>query len=122
MTEAKDAGAITGYHAHVYYDEASRERASWLREQVALRFTVVLGRWREEPVGPHPLPMDQMAFARALFPDFVPWLQSVRGPLSILVHMETGVSDLMDHSVGALWLGKSLALKFDFFDKEGKSA
>ena len=82
----------------------------------------VMGRWREKPVGPHPLPMYQIGFERALFPDFVPWLQSVRGPLSILVHTRTRVSDLTDHSAGALWLGKSLDLKLDFFDRDGKSA
>ena len=114
---------IQGYHAHVYYaDQAEREIAAAIREAAEESFDLVMGRWREEPVGPHPLPMYQMAFDRAVFPEFMPWLQSVHGPLTILVHTSTGVSDLMDHSAGAMWIGKSLELKLDFFDRDGKSA
>lgn len=114
---------IDGYHAHVYYANAGeREIAAAIREAAEASFDLVMGRWRDEPVGPHPLPMYQMAFERALFPDFMPWLQSVHGPLSILVHTRTGVSDLMDHSAGAMWIGRSLELKLDFFDRDGKSA
>jgi len=114
---------IKGFHAHVYYASADeREIAASIREAAEASFEVVMGRWREKPVGPHPLPMYQIGFERSLFPDFVPWLQSVRGPLSILVHTRTGVSDLTDHSAGALWLGTSLDLRLDFFDRDGKSA
>ena len=45
---------VTGYHAHVYYDEASRADAAVVREALDALFTVRLGRWRDEPVGPHP--------------------------------------------------------------------
>lgn len=114
---------IEGYHAHVYFsDPAERTIAAAIREAAPASFDLVMGRWREAPVGPHPLSMYQMAFERTLFSDFVPWLQSVRGPLSILVHTRTGVDDLMDHSAGAMWLGNSLDLKLDFFDRNGKSA
>ena len=112
MTEAQDAADITGYHAHVYFDEASRERASWLRDQVALRFTVVLGRWREEPVGPHPRPMYQIAFKTAEFEKLVPWLMLNRRDLVIFVHPETG-DDVADHDVYPLWLGEKLDLDID---------
>lgn len=118
-----DPACIEGYHAHVYYrDPAERNVAAAIREAAEARFELVMGRWRDEPVGPHPVPMYQMAFAVDLFPRFVPWLQSVRGPLTILVHTRTGLSDLMDHSVGAMWLGPSLELKLEFFDRDGKSA
>lgn len=118
-----DPELIQGYHAHVYYgDAAEREVAAMIRAAAQASFELVMGRWREEPVGPHPLPMYQMAFDRESFQSFVPWLQSVRGPLTILVHTRTGVSDLMDHTVGAMWLGRSLDLKLDFFDRDGKSA
>ena len=42
--DAQDAAAITGYHAHIYYDESSREAAARLREEIDRRFEVVLGR------------------------------------------------------------------------------
>ncbi len=123
LIQTFDPALIEGYHAHVYYaGPADREIAAAIREAAETSFEVVMGRWRDEPVGPHPLPMYQIAFDRALFPDFIPWLQSVHGPLSILVHTRTGVSDLMDHSDGAMWIGRSLELKLDFFDRDGKSA
>lgn len=123
LVQEFDPARIEGYHAHVYYrDAAERAHAAAIREAAENRFDLVMGRWRDEPVGPHPVAMYQMAFAVALFPQFVPWLQSVRGPLSILVHTRTGLSDLLDHSVGAMWLGPSLELKLDFFDRDGKSA
>ena len=107
-----DAAAITGYHAHIYYDEGSRERAEWLREQLGRRFEVVLGRWREEPVGPHPQAMYQVAFAVAEFARIVPWLMVNRQGLVILVHPETGDA-VADHDVHPLWLGEKLDLDID---------
>jgi len=118
-----DPARIEGYHAHVYYrDPDERAIAGAIREAAIELFELEMGRWRDEPVGPHPVPMYQIGFAVDLFSSFVPWLQSVRGPLSILVHTRTGLSDLMDHSVGAMWLGPSLELKLEFFDRDGKSA
>ena len=123
MAQSFRPDLIEGYHAHVYFaNAAERAIAAAIREAAPVSFDLVMGRWREEPVGPHPLPMYQMAFERDLFSDFVPWLQSVRGSLSILVHTRTGVNDLMDHSVGAMWLGSSLDLRLDFFDQEGHTA
>jgi len=114
---------IKGYRAHVYYrDDSEREHAAAIREAVPALFEVVMGRWRDKPVGPHPLPMYQMAFEVSDFPKFVPWLQSVRGSLSILVHASTDINDVIDHSAGALWLGRSLELNIDFFDGGADSA
>ncbi len=123
LVQTFNPAAIEGYHAHVYYaNPGERTVAADIRAAAPALFELDMGRWRDEPVGPHPLPMYQMAFDKSLFATFVPWLQSVRGPLSILVHTRTGLSDLMDHSVGAMWLGPSLELKLDFFDRDGKSA
>jgi len=110
---SRDSTEISGYHAHVYYDAASRERAAWLREQLDARFEVVLGRWRDEPVGPHPQSMYQVAFAASEFERIVPWLMLNRQGLVILVHPETG-DDYADHGEHALWLGEKLALDLEF--------
>jgi DOPA 4,5-dioxygenase len=112
LTLTDPATAITGYHAHVYYDEASRAAAAALRDALAARFQVVLGRWRDEPVGPHPEAMYQVAFPIEEFPRFVPWLMLNRGDLVILVHPLTG-DDYVDHAHHALWLGAKLPLKLE---------
>ena len=80
-----------------------------LRDQVAARFDVVLGRWRDEPVGPHPQPMYQIAFAVPLLATLLPWLMLNRADLAVLVHPETG-RPRADHLRHALWLGQVLPL------------
>ena len=109
------AARVTGYHAHVYYDDATRPAAAELRAGIERRFEVRMGRWRDAPVGPHPVPSYQVAFAPELFADIVPWLALNRGGLAILVHPETG-DDRADHSDFAMWLGTALTLDLDRFD------
>jgi len=89
-----------------------RRIAERLREAIGNRFDVVLGRWRDEPVGPHPVPMYQAAFAAEEFPRIVPWLMLNRGGLSVLVHPETEDA-YDDHTIHALWLGAPLPLRVE---------
>ncbi len=107
---ARPIAEITSYHAHVYFsDSAGREHAAWLRERVAERFVVQLGRWHDRNVGPHTSPMYQIAFTSDLFPLLVPWLMLNRRGLSVLVHPNTD-NPHDDHLVHALWLGQALAI------------
>jgi aromatic ring-cleaving dioxygenase len=108
------------YHAHVYYDAATRPAAAQIREALGAAFSVVLGRWHDEPVGPHPQGMYQVAFEAAEFPRVVPWLMAHHAGLSVLIHPNSG-DDLGDHSERALWLGRQLALRLDFFRAPGGS-
>jgi len=108
-TGATETGAITDYHAHVYYDAASKATAAALRDAIAARFSVKLGRWHDDPVGPHPTGSYQIAFGPELFATLVPWLMLNRAGLTVLVHPNTG-EDLADHRDRALWLGESRAL------------
>ncbi len=112
MAQCSDTAEIRGYHAHVYYDAASRDAAARLRDALARDFSVELGRWRDEPVGPHPQSMYQVKFAPAEFARIVPWLMLNRGTLTILVHPETG-DDYRDHAMHALWLGEKLNLRLE---------
>ena len=108
-----DGPAIVSWHAHVYFDPArSRPEAERVREGVARRFKVQLGRWHEVPVGPHTAAMYQIAFEPAVFPGLVPWLALHREGLSVLVHPNT-LAPRADHLVHALWLGAPLALRGD---------
>lgn len=102
--------SITGWHAHVYFDAATRDAAARLRDGIAAAFPdAVLGRWHEVPVGPHPQAMYQVAFAPDLFPALVPFLALNRDGLAVLVHPETG-RQKADHLHHAMWMGAVLAL------------
>jgi aromatic ring-cleaving dioxygenase len=123
MTHSSDSGtdaalqspeAIKGYHAHVYYGPASsRERAALLRERVATIFPDArLGRWHDQPVGPHPQAMFQIAFGADRLSAILPWLMLNRSDLTILLHPDTGDA-YADHARHALWLGAILPLRLD---------
>jgi DOPA 4,5-dioxygenase len=104
---------IKGYHAHVYYDAASKPAAAALRAAIeAEGFAVELGRWHDGPVGPHPRGSYQVAFAPDQFATVVPWLALNRGGLDVFVHPDTGHA-LADHSDHVIWLGQSYGLNLD---------
>ncbi len=103
---------IASYHAHIYYSPATRPIAEGLREQIAARFSVQLGRWHDRPVGPHATSMYQVAFAAELFPTLVPWLMMHRQGLTVLVHPNSG-EPYNDHLHNALWLGAVLPITAD---------
>jgi len=103
---------IKNFHAHVYYDADTRETASRVRDGLAAQFEVELGRWREEPVGPHPQSMYQVKFAPGEFGKIVPWLMLHHESLDVLIHPSTD-DDVSDHTDRALWLGKKLDLNIE---------
>src|SRR6516164_1791405 len=106
-----DPADITSWHAHIYFDAATRDAAWTLREAIEARFgeIVQIGRFHEKPVGPHPMWSYQLAFAPAEFSHVVGWLALNHGALDVFVHPNTG-DELRDHRDCALWLGKSHAL------------
>jgi len=121
MPNMIDPAAITGYHAHIYYDEDSRKRAARIREFIEGNFQVVMGRWRDMPVGPHPQAMYQVAFGTEEFPRIVPWLMLNRDGLTVLVHPETGDA-YTDHAVNPLWLGEKLRLNVEMLRSLSKAS
>lgn len=96
---------ITGYHAHVYFDESTVEQARTLCENARDRFDLRMGRVHEKPVGPHPCWSCQLAFAPAEFGNIIPWLAQNREGLIVFVHPETG-DEVRDHTEHALWMGE----------------
>jgi len=112
-TPPRETAIIESYHAHVYYDEASRSTAEWLREELGARFEVELGRWHDKLVGPHPRSMYQVAFDATEFARIVPWLMINRRGLIVLVHPNTGDA-VEDHETNPLWLGEKLELDIEF--------
>ena len=103
---------VHGYHAHVYYDAASRPVAARLREQLVAGFPVELGRFSDDPVGPHPVSQFQVIFKTDAFQSVVPWLMFNREGLDILVHPLTN-DEYEDHTSQALWLGTPVKLKLE---------
>lgn len=108
---ARPLSDILDYHAHVYYgDDTSKGAAEKLRAGiVAEGFDVALGRWHDDPVGPHPVGSYQIAFAASDFATLVPWLALNHGQNAVLIHPNTD-DPIADHSDHALWLGKQLEL------------
>ena len=106
-----DVSRITSWHAHVYFDAASRDEAWKFREVVTAQFgdTMEMGRFHERPVGPHPQWSYQIAFAPAHFSGVVSWLALNHGMLDVFVHPNTG-DELRDHRNCAIWLGQSYQL------------
>jgi DOPA 4,5-dioxygenase len=98
--------AISGYHAHVYFDAATRERAEHLCEAAGREFSLTVGRMHDKPVGPHPRGSCQLAFDKDEFAKVMPWLIENRRGLTVFAHALTGDA-LKDHTDHVLWLGPS---------------
>lgn len=80
MVTSEPDRAITGYHAHVYYDQASKPQAAALRAAIEARFEVQMGRWHDARIGPHPSGSYQIAFAPDRFAELIPgWRSIARG-------------------------------------------
>jgi aromatic ring-cleaving dioxygenase len=103
--------SILSWHAHVYFDAATRDRAWTLREAIAIELAecMQLGRFHEKPVGPHPMWSYQLAIEPSEFPHVLAWLTLNHGELDVFVHPNTG-DELADHRDCALWLGRSYTL------------
>lgn len=102
------------YHAHVYYEKEELAFATALCEKAGERFNLEIGRIHQKLVGPHPRWSCQILFDSKDFDALIPWLESNREGLSILVHGQTG-DDLLDHTENAYWLGDSIELKLSIF-------
>ena len=111
MTELK------GYHAHVYFDAATRPLAERLRDAIARQFAVESGAFADEPRGPHPVPQFNVIFEEPEFARVVPWLMLNREGLNVLVHPLSG-DNYDDHTRYAMWLGTPVPLRLERLSKK----
>ncbi|KAF2445737.1 hypothetical protein P171DRAFT_431136 [Karstenula rhodostoma CBS 690.94] len=103
-----------GFDIHIYFlqtDAAETKFANELWERIRREFPELrIYRLWEKPIGPHCLCMFEVnLFTPEQFGAFIPWLVINRGPLSALIHPNTG-DDLRDHTQRATWMGQPLPL------------
>jgi DOPA 4,5-dioxygenase len=103
---------IKDWHAHVYFDPASRDAAWALRERIEKTFDIDMGRFHEKPVGPHPRFSYQVHLRNDQLASLISWLTLNRGDLTVFVHPNTGEA-LEDHRDRAVWLGQQVPLNLD---------
>ncbi|GAB7324649.1 hypothetical protein MBLNU13_g08528t1 [Cladosporium sp. NU13] len=103
-----------GFDVHIYFQQTSTTQTQYAkelherirREFPELRIYPVF----ERPIGPHPIGMFEVnVFSPEQFGAFVSWLVVWRGPLSALIHPNTG-DDVRDHSQRATWMGQPFPL------------
>ncbi|MET0338058.1 MAG: DOPA 4,5-dioxygenase family protein [Caulobacter sp.] len=97
---------IESYHAHIYFDEDTYQKAALIRRWAAERFEVELGDWNLEPRGPHVTPSFYFGFTNEQLATIVPWLQLNSLGLTILLHPNTD-DPRADHLYYALWVNRA---------------
>ena len=104
------------YHAHIYWANP-KEKEKALSFRLALHDNGCgLGRIKDKPVGPHPLPMYQVMY-EAYNKEFVEkYLRKYNSKISILLHEDIGTDHKRDHTDGARWIGKELKLNLESFN------
>ena len=105
---------IKDWHAHVYFDAATRDAAWALRERIEKTLEIQMGRFHEKPVGPHPMFSYQVTVRNDQFTQVMSWLALNHGELIVFVHPNPG-NDLEDHRDRAIWIGRSVPLNLDMF-------
>ena len=109
-------GLSEDFHFHVYFDEATRQSAVAIREQLKREatFHFQLPPVRERPMGPHRWPIWSLWVDRANFTPAVEWMMRHHQQHSVLVH--PNIDDgLVDHTLHAMWLGELRPLNVDVF-------
>ncbi|RLV94533.1 hypothetical protein JA1_001747 [Spathaspora sp. JA1] len=126
-SESNFYGGIVSYDIHTYWNNnvpAERQAAYDLREKVLKDFAkeiangdIRVHQFWEKPIGPHPVNMWELDFkSPAIFSVIVPFFQLHHGSLSVLIHPRSDKSELIDHTVHALWLGHKVRLATTFLE------
>lgn len=102
------------YHAHIYFNDKTKELAKKLCTISADTFSLNVGRFHEKQVGPHPCWSCQITFTAKDFDCYITWLDVNKEDLTIFIHPVTDDA-LNDHTVFAYWLGQEVELKLDIF-------
>jgi len=114
-------GTRGGFDIHIYFLQTSEDEkkfATELHERVRREFPELRTySVFDRPVGPHPIGMFEVnLFNPQQFGAFIPWLVINRGPLSALIHPNTGDA-VRDHSQRATWMGQPIPLHLETLRK-----
>lgn len=110
---SKPISSISDYHAHIYYNETSKQAAEALRAELEPLFpNAVFGRWHDRPVGPHPDWSFQIAFNKEDFQPLLSYVALNRGDLVVFIHPNTDDA-MADHRDHAIWMGAVRPLSLD---------
>ncbi|KAI5776299.1 DOPA-like domain-containing protein [Geopyxis carbonaria] len=118
-------GIRGGFDIHIYYyqnNPAQSKFAQELWQRIRYEFPELrIYKLWDRPIGPHTLAMFEVnVFTPLQFGAFVSWLVVNRGPLSALVHPNTG-DDVRDHSQRATWLGREVPVDLSLLIEMSKS-
>lgn len=116
MKEDSETPVIDSWHAHIYFDEASADRATEICDRAGEALPVQRGRIHHRPVGPHPCFSCQLAFGPEHLRTVVDWLTLNRDGLTVFLHPNTG-DELSDHRDRAIWFGRSMTLDLGVFSR-----
>ena len=120
----RDRVEISGYHATFI---TIRRRANALRgcaKALGRAFNVLLGRWHDKAVGPHPQAMYQVAFLPDEFGATSPGSCSTAKDWHVLVHPETGddVTDIPSMRCGSETSSCSTSKRWAWLDGDQSTA
>jgi len=106
------------YHAHIYYSDEERPRATALHWDFTAGEPSVLfvGRMTDKGVGPHPIPQFEIHFRQPALASVVSAIEA--SGLRALVHPLTD-DDLADHTTLGRWIGQPLELDLTVLDPPG---
>lgn len=102
------------YHAHIYFDNASRTTAERVRNNIIQDIPQLTYRGQLIPisVGPHPKPMFELHIPGDCINFAMASIDALREGLSVLIHPVQD-NEYVAHTIQARWLGEVLPLKLD---------
>ncbi|MBL8554156.1 MAG: hypothetical protein JNL41_07750 [Phenylobacterium sp.] len=118
-----DAGDAP-YHAHIYHEAGQRAASDALHAELTVLKAArpdlrMVGKLREGPVGPHPLPQFEVHFLKRALPEMTALIAA--SGLRALIHPLTD-DDLADHTALGTWLGGGpLDLDLSVMDPPGRN-
>jgi DOPA 4,5-dioxygenase len=125
MSQLPDYPDHAPYHAHIYYEAATRAQAmaanQHLRDTMACGGAprlLFVGSLKDGKAGPHPIPQFEIHFTRDALADVRAFIEA--SGFTALIHPLTD-DDLADHTSLAEWIGTPLAMDLTTLDPPGRN-